>query len=41
MSFHSPYQTQHQQIDDEYTRNMRMQSLSSSLINHQNPYNHG
>lgn len=41
MSFHSPYQTQHQPIDDEYTRNMRMQSLSSSLMNHQNPYNHG
>ncbi|CAF2319559.1 unnamed protein product [Rotaria sp. Silwood2] len=42
MSFHSQYQQQHQHTEDEYTRNMRMHNLSSSLINHHpNPYHHG
>ncbi|CAF1613961.1 unnamed protein product, partial [Adineta ricciae] len=42
MPFHSQYSTQHPHTEDEYTRNMRMHNLSSSLLNHHsNPYNHG
>ncbi|CAF3525625.1 unnamed protein product [Adineta steineri] len=42
MSFHSQYPQQHQHAEDEYTRNMRMHNLSSSLISHHpNPYHHG
>ncbi|CAF0732286.1 unnamed protein product [Rotaria sp. Silwood1] len=42
MSFHAQYQQQHQHAEDEYTRNMRMHNLSSSLINHHpNAYHHG
>lgn len=41
MSFHSQYPQQHQTNEDEYTRNMRMHNLSSSLMNHHpNPYHH-
>ncbi|CAF1345987.1 unnamed protein product [Adineta steineri] len=38
MPFHSPYQQQHQNTEDEYTRNMRMQNL---INHHPNLYHHG
>lgn len=38
MSFHSQYPQQHQNTEDEYTRNMRMQDLIS---HHSNLYHHG
>lgn len=42
MPFHSQYSQQHQHTEDDYTRNMRMHNLSSSLIGHPaNPYHHG
>ncbi|CAF0855432.1 unnamed protein product [Rotaria sp. Silwood1] len=38
MSFHSQYPQQHQNTEDEYTRNMRMQDL---INHHSNLYHHG